>query len=281
MLFAAPAGAHGVAGNRLFPATLAIDDPAVGDELTLPSVAVFPTGDDPAATETDISGEFDKRITKQFHISVGETWTHLSEPDGPPQSGFQNFDTGLKYQFVTSEEHEAIVSAGLHVEWGGTGSSAVGADKITTVTPTIYFGKGLGDLPESASWARPLAVTGVVAYAIPTKGDGSRILRSGFTVQYSLPYLTQHVRDTDWPDFFKHLIPLVEVALNTPVTNAQGAPTTGTVNPGVIWTGQHFQVGVEAIVPINRVSGKGVGGVASLDFFLDDLLPHSIGKPIW
>jgi hypothetical protein len=34
---------------------------------------------------------------------------------------------------------------------------------------------------------------------------------------------------------------------------------TGTIDLGVIWVGIYFQVGVEAIIPVNRDSGTGVG----------------------
>ena len=35
---ASSASAHGIAGKRLFPTTLTIDDPAVADEVSLPTV---------------------------------------------------------------------------------------------------------------------------------------------------------------------------------------------------------------------------------------------------
>jgi hypothetical protein len=40
-------------------------------------------------------------------------------------------------------------------------------------------------------------------------------------------------------------------------------------------------VAVEAIVPLNGASGHGVGAIAQLDLYLDDLLPDSLGKPIF
>jgi hypothetical protein len=36
-----PALSHTIVGNRVFPATLDIDDPGVNDELALPSFAYF------------------------------------------------------------------------------------------------------------------------------------------------------------------------------------------------------------------------------------------------
>ena len=38
---------------------------------------------------------------------------------------------------------------------------------------------------------------------------------------------------------------------------------------------------VEAMIPINKASGKHVGVIAQLHFFLDDIFPNSIGKPIF
>ena len=159
-----PAGGHEIVGNRFFPATLAIDDPGVNDELAFPTVSMFKTGDDPSANELDISAEFSKRITEDFAISVAPTWTHLYAPGGPAMmgaSGFQNLETTFKYRVYKNAEHEFVLSAGLNIEWGGSGAQDVGAERFTTYTPTLYFGKGLGDLP--VSFLRPLAVTGVSA----------------------------------------------------------------------------------------------------------------------
>ena len=95
---AAPAAAHGIVGDRFFPATLITDDPAVADELTLPQVDSFKTGDQPPDTQIEISGEWDKRITPDFGISFEGTWTELKTPGGGTVAGFQNFGTTFKYQ---------------------------------------------------------------------------------------------------------------------------------------------------------------------------------------
>jgi hypothetical protein len=77
------------------------------------------------------------------------------------------------------------------------------------------------------------------------------------------------------------LIPLVEFAMETPLNRGADGPTTGTINPGVIWAGKYFQVGMEAVIPINEHTGNNVGVIAQLHFFLDDLFPHSIGRPLF
>jgi hypothetical protein len=293
-----PAHAHGVAGDRFFPATLATDDPAVADELSLPTVGRFKTADDPASRETDVSGEWSKRLTPNLGVSFGGTWSRLEAPGAPRVSGFQNLETTLKYQFLTSAEHEAILSAGVSAEWGGTGSEKVGAESYTVVTPTLYFGKGMGDLPGSLSWLKPAAVTGVVGYAIPARGHElvedpecpacaptrygtTRRLEWGVAFEYSLRYLRSQVKDLGLPAVVNQLTPLVEVTGSTPVANGHGEGTTGSVNPGMIWSGRRLQLGLEAQIPMNRASGSSVGVLFQAHWFLDDLFPRSLGKPLW
>jgi hypothetical protein len=296
--------AHEIVGNRFFPATLSVDDPGVNDELAFPTVDSFNTGDVPPVRQRDISSEFSKRITEDFAISFGTTYTFLGpiDPTVPGANGFQNLETTFKYRVYKNPEHEFVFSAGLSIEWGGTGSANVGAEPFNTYTPMIYFGKGLGDLPDTLSWLRPVAVTGVVGYAIsgqsstttfgidPDTGAQTintefnpRVLNWGGSIQYSMPYLKSAVMDLGLPDFINHLIPLVEANLQTPVTNTltSGRLTTGTINPGVIWVGSYFQVGIEALIPINRQSGSNVGVIAQLHYYLDDIDPHGIGKPLF
>ena len=62
--------------------------------------------------------------------------------------------------------------------------------------------------------------------------------------------------------------------MQTPVEGPQAGRTTGTINPGVIWFGRYVQLGLELQIPINRESGKNVGVLAQLHFYLDDIAPN-------
>ena len=107
------------------------------------------------------------------------------------------------------------------------------------------------------------------------------MLEWGFALEYSIPYLQSQVQDMHWHAPFDRLIPLVEFVLETPLNRGAGGQTTGTINPGVIWAGQHVQFGVETIIPINERTGNNVGVIAQLHFYLDDLFPHSLGRPLF
>ena len=291
---------HGFAGARFFPATLSTDDPFVADELSLPTVSTIRTPDDGGTRQTDISVDIAKRITPQFAIEIGETLTALNPHEGRAANGFGNLELSGKYQFLKNDAHEAIVSLGLGVEIGGTGSSSIGADSFSTWVPGIFFGKGFGDLPDVLRFLKPLAITGLAGVGIPTSAStrtvavddrtGEReveierhpdVLEWGFALEYSVIYLQSQVQDMHLPAPVDRLIPLVEFALETPLNRGARGQTTGTINPGVIWAGKYFQVGVEAIVPINERTGTNVGAIAQLHFFMDDLFPHSLGRPLF
>jgi hypothetical protein len=291
---------HGFAGARFFPATLSTDDPFVADELSLPTVSTIRTPDDGGTRETDISVDIAKRITPEFGIEIGETFIVLNLHEGRATNGFGNLELGGKYQLLKNGPHETIVSLGLGLEVGGTGSSSVGADSFSTWTPGIFFGKGFGDLPEALRFFKPLALTGVAGVEIPTSAStrsvtvneqtGEReveierhpdMLEWGFALEYSVIYLQSQVQDLYLPAPIDRLVPLVEFALETPLNRGARGQTTGTINPGVIWSGKYFQIGAEAVIPINSRTGNDMGFVAQLHFYLDDLFPHSIGRPLF
>jgi hypothetical protein len=282
--------AHCFVGARFLPATLATDDPCVADEMSLPTVSWSKTPDMPSATQWDISGDFSKRITENFGVTIGETWTQIRPPGGPTTAGFQNLETTFQAQLLKDGPHELALLAGVIVDWANTGATNSGlAASFGTVTPTFYFGKGFGDLPQAMSWLRPFAVTGQVGYQIPTTSFdlnqgvfNPQVLTYGGSLQFSMPYLKSQVIDLGLPEFFNHLIPIIETQLSTPVANNFGNSfiTTGTVNPGVIWVGSYFQVGVEALIPVNRQSGSAIGVLAQVHLYLDDMFPTTLGQPL-
>jgi hypothetical protein len=293
---ATSAFAHGFAGKRFFPATLATDDPFVADELSLPTVSRRKTGggDEPAVLETDTSIDFTKRITQNFGIGLGATWVNQKPDGGETVRGFDNFAANVKYQFFKSDEHETIMSVGVDWDIGNTGAKRIiGDDTFHVFTPTFFAGKGFGDLPDSMMYLKPLAVTGSVGVALPSRSSTTtvddtgtetttknpNVLNVGFAVQYSLLYLQSFVKDVGLSEPFNRLIPLVEVSMQRPTDRS--APTTGTINPGVIWAGRYMQFGLEAIIPMNRATGGKNGVLFQIHFFLDDLFPKSIGRPLF
>jgi hypothetical protein len=297
------AAAHGLAGKRFFPSTLTIDDPFVSDEISLPTFFhIKQPGDSgtPPGQVTSLSGEFSKRIFPDLGLTLAGDWNLLDPAsNGKTESGTGNLEMTLKYQFFTSAAHETILSAAFGWEAGGTGRKKIGAESFDVFKPALLFGKGLGDLPDQLGWMKPFAVTGLVEGVLPTRSgnktfslndDGDldieieknpNVLHWGFAVMYSLPYLQSFVKDVGLPAIIRQLIPIVEIDINNPLDRGFAGKTTGTVNPGIIWAGKYFQLGLEAVVPINERTGKNVGIRGQVHFFIDDIFPNTLGKPLF
>jgi hypothetical protein len=284
------ASAHCFVGPRFFPATLVIDDPCVADEVAVPTVDWLPTAGRPSGSELDISVEFDKRITEDLGFGVSDGWSQIRAPGGPVVQGLGDLETTLQYQLLKDASHETAMLLGLIVDWGGTGNVGAGiGTSYSMLTPTYYFGQGLGGLPDDLGFARPFAITGQIGYQIPTTSYVvsqatyiPQVLIYGASLQYSMPYLKSEVKDLQLPDFFNRLIPIVETQFFTPVANNIGNPsiTTGTINPGVLYVGSTYQIGLEAIIPVNSASGGGVGVLGQFHIYLDDMFPKTFGQPL-
>jgi hypothetical protein len=297
-LLGAPALAHGFAGDRFFPATLETDDPFVADEMSLLTVTKNP--DDPTGGQSEsFESDIAKRVTHDFGLTAQYEWNYFQPKGMAVEHGFGSLTTGAQYQLFIDAPHELMALAGLNVTWAHTGAvHSGGADDHTTLEPTFDFGKGFGDLPAALPWLRPFAITGNISIDAPTRVNSAgtlnqNVFNAGFAIEYSLEFLQHHVRDVGLRAPFDRLIPLVEITTATPLnrgtiatapgvalTNNLGHATTGLVAPGVIWAGQYFQLGAEALVPYGEGQGHGVGGLLQFHLFLDDLFPNSIGRPL-
>ncbi|HEY7218470.1 MAG TPA: hypothetical protein VH985_08750 [Candidatus Binatia bacterium] len=288
-LLSTTAYAHGVIGKRFIPSTLTLEDPFPSDEMDLLS---FERGSkNKEGRETSVGFEFSKRLTPDFALGVG--WEYLfvepREADVRRTSGAANPEFSAKYSFFRSIEHEAIFSAGLAVEAGGVGSKRV-AERVTTISPALFFGKGWGDLPDSLSFLKPFALTGSFSVDNPANrftgsGDDKErnvtTLSYGAALIYSVPYLQSAIKDIGLSAPFDRMFPLVEFNFESPVSGPDKRHTTAFANPGVIWAGKYVQLGLEAQVPMNDISGKNVGIKGLIHVFIDDIWPNIFTWTPW
>jgi hypothetical protein len=299
--FASPlsALAHGFAGDRFFPATVTTDDPFAASELSLPTAAAIRQPGNPPIKDIDLSSDLSILILPDIALTLSDGYQIQKSANQRALTGLDQAQANVLYEFFENDRHEAITSVGLTWEIGGTGKHALGADSFSTFTPTFYFGKGFGDLPDQLAPMRPIAVTGEIGLAIParaanrsvsidpvtgtseaTASPNPDIVKWGFALEYSFIYLQDHVKNIGLKTPFNRLIPLVEFAMESPV-NRGGGFTTGTINPGVIWSGQYCQFAIEAMIPINDRTGHNVGVVAQMHFYLDDIFPRLFGKALF
>jgi hypothetical protein len=284
LLLPAASWAHGFAGQRFFPTTFQVDDPFISDEFSVLLNRAKQAGDEPnKLTEIDI--DYSKRIWPHFGLEFHEANIHLGSNGDGSANGWDNLGVGAKWQFLTNAPHELIMSIGTDFDIGGTGAHQV-ADSFTIVSPAFFFGKGMGDLPQSMNFFRPFAITGVVGPSFPTESTsgGERVpatLTWAFTVQYSFMYLEDFVKDIGLGNPFKRMILVTEFPMETCMSADCKGLVTGTVNPGIVWCGKYTEFGIAAQVPVNSRSGSSVGILGLIHLYIDDLFPKSIGAPIF
>jgi hypothetical protein len=291
------ASPHGFAGDHMFISTLLLDDPNVADEMSLPTFSFQPQpGGNPVPNQYGLGWEFDKRITENFGFGLNEGYSWLTQPGRKTANGWQNLSVTLKYKPYVSAAHEFMVSAGVQRVIPGIGAqgpngAVLDNDPSGSTSPTLYFGKGFGDIP--VGWIRPFALTGELAYQIAdVKLKGSSVSPSGFnngisngwggglSLQYSMRYLSAQVKDYGFPDFVNKLTPVVELSWSSPASRPSQGSTQYLWGVGVNYTATTYAFGLEALIPGNKATGSHLGVIAQFHLYFDDLFPHSLGKPI-
>jgi hypothetical protein len=279
---------HAVAGARVFVNTLLIDDPGVGDEANLPIYSV--TSPDGKSTVTNLNLEYDKTILSNLGIAAGTDyhWITNDAMDGKKShGGFDDPYVQLKYRWILLPEHEFISSVQLAESFGRAGTTGIDSGYDTT-TLSGFFGKGLGDIP--VSFIRPFAITGELDYNIPDTGNstgygGITTWSGGLTLQYSIPYMQSQIHDYGLPPVLGNLTPLVELSWSSAAGGSAfrptGNPTTFNLGTGAVWTGEYYSLSTELLFPLNGNSGHGLGVIGQFHLYFDDLLPDSLGKPLF
>ncbi len=275
------AHAYSAAGDRLFPATLVLPQIAPGDEFYINEFNLRHRGG-PVGMPTranNLTVTYTKTLTGRLGIVIDETWTRLDLAGGGAAYGWQNHDMALKYLAVVDQPREFLLTLGLGREVGGTGAAKAGASSSGATTPTVFFGKGLGDL--DIGYLRPLALAGLVGYQIADTAPRANMVTGGLVAEYSIPYLQSKVESLDLPDFLRNLTPMTEVAFTTPTGKSFGARTTVLVAPGLSYAGPGWELAAEALFPRTRGSGPGIGVTAQLHLSLDYLFAETIGRPLF
>jgi hypothetical protein len=253
------ASAHGIAGNRYFPPTISVDDPYAAYEThavigRTPNIGLNNSNTN-AGNVMTIGGGIEP--FDGFGIAIDGLYRDPNANLTPQNTGFDNLYYNVKKELTINDEHEYAITFGVNGQLGGTGGSV--AAGYTTYAPSIFYAKGFGDLPNELRLFKPLAITGVVGYQMSTDQSQPTALNWGFTLQYSFLYLNDHVQRTGWGEPWNRLVAVVEFPLQTCMSSICNGQVTGSVNPGLIWVGNNYNLSAEVVFPINNQSGHGVG----------------------
>jgi hypothetical protein len=214
VLAPAAAVAYTAVGDRVFPATVLLPQAAPGDALYVtPSTRPVPGGD-----FTNLTTTLDKTLTERFGIGIQDGYNWVGRKEASTLVGWQNFMAYVKYEAILDPPHEFLFSIGAAHEFSSTGTRRVGAaSNGATRVPTVFFAKGLGDLP--IGYLRPLALQGFTTYQLSSGSSRPDNFMAGLAVEYSIPYLQSKVKAFDLPDLLRGMTLLVETLIVTPTRN--------------------------------------------------------------
>jgi hypothetical protein len=284
-LVCSPAYAFVAAGDRIFPGTLILPQIAPTDEAYIQGATPF-GGTMPVppnvTRRSDSIWFFGKTLTEGLGIRFRDVYTRLDQAGKSSLYGWQTLTASAQYEALLDGPHEFLFSVGVDRQFGGTGAGRVqrrGFSGVGATIPSFFFGKGLGDL--DIGYLRPLAIAGTFGYLIADKSPRPDVATAGFAIEYSIPYLESKVRALNLPEPIRGLTPITEFFLTTPAGQAHGTPNTALIAPGVTYAGEGWQFGIEAMIPMTRATGRGLGVTAQFHVWFDYLLPNSIGRPVF
>ncbi len=157
--------AHAVCGDRIFPATLAIDDPGVTDELTLPAVNGLPSTGRRPRWDSSSPGPRRSPPASRGRAATGPTWEH------PRGFGWNGLDTELQWQACASSDASSWPRPAL--TFPGRNGTGTGAHRLAEhVFARGRRGLGFGALPTSMNSLRPFAITAEISTTTPGQGSG-------------------------------------------------------------------------------------------------------------
>ena len=172
-IFPVSSQAQGIAGKRFFPTTFMVNAPFISYEFSVLIHNNRQSGTT-ASEETDIDIDYSRRLIPDFGFEFHEAHIYQQFDYGTSAHGWDNLGVGAKWQFLTNEPHELIMSIGTDIDIGGTGAHQV-SDSFSTITPGLFLGKGRGDLPTSVNFLRPFAITGALGAGFPTRSKNVAI----------------------------------------------------------------------------------------------------------
>ena len=270
--------AHGVVGDYIFLEPLIAEDPTPANEF---DIAV------PSWSKTSDGNSFslgyglekvlylDEDYMPRFSVGVEDAWHYQWPKHAPDQHGFDDLEMFAKWAFFVSPKHEFLLSAAALLSLP-TGDTSVEEQSHTSLGPLFLWEKGMGDLPNwpVLKYLRPFGFQGDFGYLPALGGHTSHSMFADQVVEYSLPYLSNAVRDIGLKQPFRNLFFFTEFNYSQLVTGpSQETFPSIVATPGIAYVGYHFELSVGTQLALNRASVPDTHAVVIglLDIFYDSI----------
>lgn len=282
-----PVSAHGTVGDYTFLEPIVAEDANPKNEFDILRPAWYRTSE---GRQFGLGYSLEKALMTDpggdniMSVSAGSEWLAMSPDKGPYVTGFNDLEVLLKYAFLTVPEHEFRLSIAVDFILP-TGNPSVQDQNHTQIGPEFLWAKGWGDLPNWSfvKYLRPFGFQGDFGYVPAVGGSTYHEMFADNVVEYSLPYLSNYVRDIglQWP--LRNVYLYTEFNYDQIITGPSGSTFPQIViTPGLAFMNSFVELSVATQVPLNNASvGSTHAAVLGLlDLFIDDLFPRTKWTPL-
>ena len=273
--------AYTAAGDRIFAATGILPQIAPSDQIyawgwTLP---LSGEADGTRSRMTNIGAFFDKTLTERLSLYSQGSWLRIDRVGTESLLRVRKFRERLQ---VFGDQR-----SGPRVSADARRQSRMGRHRNQPGSPPRRARRSRGSISARVWAISTSAICGrsrcpdLSAIWSADAQPRPDLIRAGFAVQYSIPYLQSKVQSFDLPPLVRGLTPMTEILFTTPAGRSYGARTTALIAPGASYAGEGWEFLIEALVPATRATGDGAGVRAQLNLALDYLFPNTIGRPLF
>jgi hypothetical protein len=262
--------AHGEIGNRVFLS------PIVGNDA-FPDNAVNLTvrGSD---YELSLLPELEKKLSNDSSLLLTGGWARISPETGAQETeGPIDLSIYFRQAVYKSPAHELELTLSPFLILP-IGTRQIADQGYTHLGGETLLGKGLGDLPDSASlkYLRPLGVQAELGYAGRIQGPANSDVFGNLELEYSLEYLGRFVERADLGHPLSELVPYVQFnyAQSFIASRLTTKPDFRLI-PGIAYMGDYCELSVGAQIALNGAapSGDRIAIISLLEVFYDDIFP--------
>lgn len=286
--------AHGVVGDYTFIEPIVTDDANPKNEFDILRPQETWTRD---GREFSLGFSFEKAIVPApgsysngtaggglVSLEVGSEWLDQSPQEGPAVSGFNDLELLPKWAFLTIPSREFRLSIGARLVIP-TGNPSVQEQNHTQLGPEFLWANGFGqDMPKRGwmKFLRPFAIQGDFGYIPALGGRTWHEMFADNVIEYSLPYLSNYVKDIGlkWP--LRNIYPYVEFNYDQLITGPSGQTSPQILaTPGIAFMNYYLELSVATQFALNNatVPDNHAAVIGLLDLFIDDLIPSTNWTP--
>jgi hypothetical protein len=273
--------AHGVVGDYIFLEPLITQDPTPANELDILAPS-WVRSSDANTYNIGFSMEkvlyLDENYVPRFSVGASNSWSHVSPFADRSRQGFGDLTLFGKYSFYYSLEHEFMLTIAAQLQLPA-GNTPIEAQSHTSLGPVFLWEKGMGDLPNwsALKYLRPFGVQSDFGYVPALGGHTSHHMFADTVIEYSLPYLSNNVRDIGLKSPFRNLFLFNEFNYDQLITGPSGQTfPTILATPGIAYVGYHFELSLGTQFALNNASRPGTHAavLGLLDIFYDSIIPR-------